>query len=87
MPRFMIDPSNDKEIGAIAHGPALLARVEGVTVGLRSIMAYSAGLEIAVTVVGSGVHAEAMRRQYTAPAVIDPQTGKRRPGKVHGRPM
>ncbi|KXF54113.1 hypothetical protein AXA44_42000 [Rhodococcus sp. SC4] len=84
---FMIDPSNDKEIGAIAHGPVLLARVEGVTVGLRSIMAYSAGLEVAVTVVGSGIHAEAMRRQYTAPAVIDPETGKRRPGQVHGRPM
>ncbi|RYF56006.1 MAG: hypothetical protein EOO27_19525 [Comamonadaceae bacterium] len=59
---FMIDPSNEKEIGAIAHGPVLLARVKGVTVGLRSIMAYSAGLEVAVTVVGSGIHAEAMRR-------------------------
>ncbi len=50
---FMIDPSNGKEIGAIAHGPALLARAEGVTVGLRSIMAYSVGLEVAVTVVAA----------------------------------
>lgn len=84
---FMIDPSNDKEIGAIAHGPVLLARVEGVTVGLRSIMEYSAGLEIAVTAVGSGIHVEAMKRHYRALAVIDPETGKRRTGQVHGRPL
>lgn len=50
-------------------------------------MAYSVGLEVAVTVVGSGIHAEAMRRQYTAPPVIDPETGKRRAGQAHGRPM
>jgi len=84
---FMIDPSNEKEIGAIAHGPALLARIEGVTVGLRAIMAYAAGLEIAVTAVGSGIHAETMKQQYRAPALIDPETGKRRPGQVHGRPL
>lgn len=80
---FRIDPSNGKEIGAIAHGPALLARVEGVMVGLRSIMTYSVGLEVAMTVVGSGIHAEAMRRQYTAPSVIDPETDKSRAGRVH----
>lgn len=84
---FMINSSNAKEMGAIAHGPALLAECEGVTVGLRSIVAYSSGLEVAVTVVGRGIHAEAIRRQYTAPAVIDSETGKRRPGKTHGRPM
>ena len=39
--RFM--PPDAKELGAIAHGPKLLAQVEGVTVGLRSIVAYKIG--------------------------------------------
>lgn len=50
-------------------------------------MAYSSGLELAVVVVAKGIHAEALLRQYTAPAVTDPETGRRRPGKTHGRPL
>lgn len=84
---FMTDPSNAHEIGAVAHGPMVIARNEGITVALRSITAFSSGLEIAVTVVGRGIHAEAVQRQYTAPAVTDPQTGRSRPGPKRGRPM
>lgn len=83
--RFM--PPGAKELGAIAHGPRLLAQVNGVTVGLRSIVAYTSGLELAVVVVATGVHAEALLRQYTAPAIIDPETGRRRPGETHGGPL
>ena len=83
--RFM--PPDAKELGAIAHGPKLLAQVEGVTVGLRSIVAYTSGLEFAIVVVAKGVHADALRRQYTAPAITDPETGRRRPGETHGRPL
>ncbi|MDF3309941.1 hypothetical protein P3H15_33540 [Rhodococcus sp. T2V] len=74
-------------MGAIAHGPTLLARADGVTVGLRSIVAYTSGLDLAVVVVATGVHADALQRQYTAPAIIDPATGRRRPGETHGRPL
>lgn len=83
--RFM--PPDAKELGAIAHGPRLLAQVDGVTVGLRSIVAYTSGLELAVVVVAKGIHAEALLRQYTAPAVTDPETDRRRPGETHGRPL
>ena len=83
----MTDPSNAAEIGAVAHGPMVLTQNEGITVALRSIMAYSRGLEIAVTVVGRGIHAEAIHRQYTAPAVTDSETGRSRPGPKRGRPM
>jgi hypothetical protein len=83
--RFM--PPDAKELGAIAHGPTLLAQVDGVTVGLRSIVAYETGLELAVFVVATGVHADALLRQYTAPTVIDPETGRRRPGETNGRPL
>ncbi|MCJ0906272.1 hypothetical protein [Rhodococcus sp. ARC_M6] len=83
--RFM--PPGAKELGAIAHGPRLLAQVDGVTLGLRSIVAYTSGLELAVVVVATGVHADALLRQYTAPASPDPESGRRRPGETHGRPL
>lgn len=44
------------------RGPMVIARNEGITVALRSITAFSRGLEIAVTVVGRGIHAEAIQR-------------------------
>lgn len=79
-----IVPPDAMEMGALAHGPRVLARSVGVVVGLRSIVAYSSGRDLAVVAVASGTHAEAMRRQFQAPAEIDPETGERRRGEWVG---
>ncbi|KAF0957227.1 hypothetical protein MLGJGCBP_00026 [Rhodococcus sp. T7] len=51
-------PPETSDLGAIAHGPAVLARSPGLQVGLRTIIAYKGGLEIAVVVVATGAHAD-----------------------------
>ena len=53
-------------------------------VGLRSIFAYSAGLEIALLVSATGSAAELVARQYSASAEIDPITGSRHPANDLG---
>ncbi len=77
-------PPDAMEMGALAHGPRVLAQTVGIVVGLRSIVAYTSGLDLAVVAVSSGSHAEAMRRQFQAPAEIDPVTGERRRGEWVG---
>ncbi|ABG94974.1 conserved hypothetical protein [Rhodococcus jostii RHA1] len=66
-------PPETPDLGAIAHGPAILARSQGLQVGLRTIIAYKGGLEIAVMVVATGAHADVAERQYKG-------AGRDRPG-------
>ncbi|MDQ1288598.1 MAG: hypothetical protein QG622_2164 [Actinomycetota bacterium] len=50
-------------LGAVVHGPVIIARSPGVVVGLRCVFAYPEGLRLPVVVVATGVHAEAAQRQ------------------------
>lgn len=77
-------PPETSDLGAIAHGPAVLARSPGLQVGLRTIIAYKGGLELAVMVIATGAHADVAERQYRAPAEIDPVTGRPNPQPVFG---
>lgn len=80
----VLPPRRSTELAAVAHGPAILARTTGIVVGLRSIFAYSAGLEIALLVSATGSAAELVARQYSASAEIDPITGSRHPANDLG---
>jgi hypothetical protein len=55
-----------QELGAVAHGPLLLARVgsdtDGIAVGARCVIAHPTGLLVPVVLMASGVYAEAARR-------------------------
>lgn len=80
-------PPDSAEMGALAHGPRILARAAGIVVGLRSIVAYSSGLDLAVVAVASGPQAVAMKSQFTAPAEIDPATGRPHRGELRQEMM
>lgn len=80
-------PPDTAEIGALAHGPRILARAPGILVGLRSIVAYSSGLDLAVVAVAAGPQADAMRSQFTAPAEIDAETGQPYRGELRREMM
>lgn len=60
-------PPTLTELGAIAHGPVVLAEAPGRFVGLRSAVLYSSGLHLSVVVVGVGIYAEAMQRGHGGP--------------------
>jgi hypothetical protein len=45
----MPDPEAAQELGSLAHGPLLLAAVQGVAVGLRRVVAHRTGLPLAPT--------------------------------------
>lgn len=77
-------PPETSELGAVAHGPAILAQLPGVIIGLRTIMAYTSGLEIAVMVAASGAQASLVERQFVAPAEIDPSSGLPSRGPILG---
>lgn len=79
MPLHQVNRAERSELAAIVHGPALLARTSGLIVGLRSIVAFSTGLEISIVVRATGVHAEALARQYRAPAEIDRESSRPNP--------
>lgn len=80
-------PPDAAEIGAIAHGSAVLAQTAQVIVGLREIVAYSSGLDLAVVVVAAGLQAERMKNQFVAPAEHDPETGQPRRGEYPGEQL
>lgn len=82
-----IMPPDAVEIGAIAHGSAVLARTADLIVGLREIVAYSSGLDLAVVVVASGPRADQMKNQFVAPAEIHPETGQPRRGTYTGEQL
>jgi hypothetical protein len=58
-------PDSDaaRELGSIAHGPLLLAAVDGVSVGLRCVFAHRTGLHLPLVLLARGVHADAANRR------------------------
>lgn len=54
-------------MGAVVHGPLVLARSGGVAVGLRCVFAHPTGLHLPLVVLANGVHAEAAARQSGHP--------------------
>jgi hypothetical protein len=46
-------------LGAVAHGPAILARTGTVTAGLRCAFAYPQGIELLIVLAAVDVHADA----------------------------
>ena len=65
------------------HGPIVLARSTNVVVTLRSIVAYSTGLDLSVVARAWGAESERMELQFTAPAEIDSVSGRPRRGEMH----
>jgi hypothetical protein len=53
------DDEAAQELGAIAHGPVLLASAEGIAVGLRCVFAHRTGLHLPVVLIARNVHADA----------------------------
>lgn len=76
-------PPDSAELGAIVHGPMILARSTNVVIALRSIVAFSSGLDLSIAAVAWGAESECMKLQFTAPAEIDPVSGRPRPVKAH----
>ena len=54
-----------EELGGIAHGPALLAAVDRITVGLRCVFAHPSGLHLPVMLVARGEPADVAQRRQT----------------------
>ena len=59
----MPDGTAAQELGSIAHGPLLLAAVDGVSVGLRCVFAHRTGLHLPLVLLARGVHADAANRR------------------------
>jgi hypothetical protein len=59
----MPDGAAAQELGGIAHGPVLLAAVDGVAVGLRCVFAHPTGLHLPLVLLARGVHADAANRR------------------------
>ena len=56
------------ELGAVVHGPVLLARAPGIAAGLRCVFAHPGGLRLPFVLRASGVQAEAAgRRTFRRP--------------------
>jgi hypothetical protein len=56
------------ELGAVVHGPVLLARSPGIAAGLRCVFAHPTGLHLPLVLHAEGVQAEAAgRRIFPAP--------------------
>ncbi|MCI2238033.1 hypothetical protein MO973_38250 [Paenibacillus sp. TRM 82003] len=51
------------ELGAVVHGPVVLARATGIVAGLRCVFAHTGGLLLPVVLRAGGVQAEAAARQ------------------------
>lgn len=54
------------ELGAIAHGPVVLARSPGIVAGLWCVVAQTGGLSLPFVLRAAGVQAEAASRQSTS---------------------
>ena len=63
-----IDAPAEIDLGAVVHGPLVLAAGSGVAVGLRCVFAHQTGLHLPLVVLATGVHAEAAGRQTGQPA-------------------
>jgi len=57
----------ETDLGAVVHGPLVLARSTGVAVGLRCVFAHRAGLHLPLVVLACAIHAEAAGRQTGQP--------------------
>ena len=51
------------ELGAVVHGPVVLARSPGIAVGLRCVFAHPTGLHLPLVLLAEGVQAEAATRR------------------------
>jgi hypothetical protein len=51
------------ELGAVVHGPVVLARSPGIAVGLRCVFAHPRGLHLPLVLRAQGVQAEAAGRR------------------------
>lgn len=51
------------ELGAVVHGPVVVARSPGIAVGLRCVFAPPTGLHLPLVLLAEGVQAEAAVRQ------------------------
>lgn len=52
------------ELGAIAHGPVILARGPGIVAGLRCVFAHTGGILLPFVLRAHGVQGEAASRQF-----------------------
>ncbi|GAA0306761.1 hypothetical protein [Kineococcus aurantiacus] len=52
-----------RDLGAVVHGPVVLARATGVVAGLRCVFAHADGLSLPFVLRAEGVQAEAAARQ------------------------
>lgn len=59
-------------LGAVVHGPVVLARAPGIAVGLRCVFGYPSGLMLPLVLRARGVQGEAARR-----VSLDPSPGPR----------
>ncbi|MGY1845380.1 hypothetical protein [Modestobacter sp. SYSU DS0875] len=67
MTRWPATPAPDA-LGAVVHGPVLLARSPGIAAGLRCVFAHPGGLHLPMVVHAVGVQAEAAgRRTFPRP--------------------
>jgi hypothetical protein len=55
------------ELGAVVHGPVLLARSPGIAAGLRCVFAHPGGLHLPLVLHAEGVQAEAAGRRTFPP--------------------
>ncbi|MBB3675111.1 hypothetical protein [Modestobacter versicolor] len=53
----------DDELGAVVHGPVVLARSPGIAAGLRCVFAHPTGLHLPLVLRAEGVQAEAAGRR------------------------
>ncbi|WP_338891370.1 hypothetical protein [Rhodococcus sovatensis] len=79
-----IDRPVPAELGAVAHGPKILAEASGFTVGLRYIVAYRLVLDLAIVVSAHGPESAVLASQFTSQRAQpgEPLTSARR--KVGG---
>lgn len=77
------------ELGALAHGPVIVARSPGIVMGLRCVFAHHSGLDLMLVLRARGVQAEAAARRshqhrdlsdadrWSAPRVVAEVNGTR----------
>jgi hypothetical protein len=81
-------------LGVVVHGPVVLARAQGIAVGLRCIFGYPSGLSLPTVLRAQGVQAEAasrysfhrsLHRGYPRPDSSDPWSGQVLSVDIDGR--
>ncbi|MGY1747726.1 hypothetical protein [Modestobacter sp. SYSU DS0511] len=73
MHRWPATPAPDA-LGAVVHGPVLLARSPGIAAGLRCVFAHPGGLHLPIVVRATGVQAEAAGRRTFPRRKGEPQS-------------